>query len=72
MPPPWHSPPRCRPLACAFEPSRLGTHPLAQAYELLVPSVRRRLPGPAAAPAATGPDDGRAQPYPYRVGGTSA
>jgi hypothetical protein len=53
MPPCSHAPQRCRSLACAFTPSRLSTHQLRHAYQLLVPVVRCRLTEPAAAPTTS-------------------
>jgi hypothetical protein len=72
MPRPWHSPPRCRRLACAFEQSRLSPQQVAQAYELLVPIVRRRLPGSGPGQASARPGGGDPFPYPARLGGTAS
>jgi hypothetical protein len=68
MPASRHPPARCRRLAGAFEQSRLSSQHVAQAYELLVPVVRRRLPGPARPPSPTRAGDGTSG-YLYHCGG---
>jgi hypothetical protein len=63
-----HLPARCRRRACAFEQSRLSPQHVAQAYEFLVPFVRRRLPGPARPPSSGRVGDGTPT-HPYHLGG---